>query len=267
MDDKTELRRKDFRTAILLIGLSLFFLSHTASLPFFKAGAAGVDSAQWYNSAALVPFIVFGLLLLCSVGLLIVAIRGGGTPAWLRRGAGAVTASVANPLRNDGTGRDGAIRIVAVSVIICAYIFALVPRVDFILCSALVLSALVIGFHQLRLRPAALATAAVLLPAAYALVMHFPRAQWQTAHDDDWLTLLAFIALVLAGWLEARAAAARVDRALRWMPVAALLIPAFLVCAMAFGFRQNVPNRGGLVFSQIEYHYYVNFKPLWADRQ
>ena len=44
----------------------------------------------------------------------------------------------------------------------------------------------------------------------------------------------------------------------------AVLVPLMLVLAMAFGFRQNVPNRSGLLFSQIEYHYYVTLKPLWA---
>ena len=259
MDDRTELRRKDFRTALILIAVSVFFLARTAALPFFRAGAAGVDAAEWYNSAALVPYIIFGLLLLCSIGLLVVAIRAGGAPTWLRRATAPARAAGATR-----AGRDGGVRIAAVSLIILAYIFALVPRVDFILCSALVLTALVTGFHQTRRRPVALALAAVLLPAVYALVAHFPQAEWQDAHDDDWLTLAAFIALTAIGWAEARAAGARIDRALRWMPLAALLIPAFLVCAMAFGFRQNVPNRGGLVFAQIEYHYYVNFKPLWA---
>ena len=54
----------------------------------------------------------------------------------------------------------------------------------------------------------------------------------------------------------------RVTRVTPWIAVGAPLI---LVCAMAFGFRQNVPNRGGLIFSQIEYHYYVTLRPLWRD--
>jgi hypothetical protein len=49
------------------------------------------------------------------------------------------------------------------------------------------------------------------------------------------------------------------------VPVIAILAPVILVCAMAFGFRQNVPNRGGLIFSQIEYHYYVTLRPLWRS--
>jgi hypothetical protein len=52
----------------------------------------------------------------------------------------------------------------------------------------------------------------------------------------------------------------RVARATPWI---AVLAPLVLICAMAFGFRQNIPNRGGLLFSQIEYHYYVTLRPLW----
>ncbi|MFG6604803.1 hypothetical protein, partial [Sulfitobacter sp. 1A09134] len=54
----------------------------------------------------------------------------------------------------------------------------------------------------------------------------------------------------------------RIARSTPWI---ALLTPLILVTAMAFGFRQNVPNRGGLLFSQIEYHYYVTLRPLWRD--
>ncbi len=51
---------------------------------------------------------------------------------------------------------------------------------------------------------------------------------------------------------------------LTWViPAIAILAPLILVCAMAFGFRQNVPNRGGLIFKQIEYHYYVTLRPIW----
>lgn len=48
----------------------------------------------------------------------------------------------------------------------------------------------------------------------------------------------------------------------RLTPVIAVAAPLILVCAMAFGFRQNVPARGGLIFKQIEYHWYVTLKPL-----
>ena len=48
------------------------------------------------------------------------------------------------------------------------------------------------------------------------------------------------------------------------IPVIAVVAPLILILAMAYGFRQNVPNRGGLIFKQIEYQYFVNIKPLWS---
>ncbi len=256
-EDLISLRRRDFYTALLIIAVAVFFLTRTAALPFFRASAAGVDGAEWYNSAALVPYLVFGALLACGLGLLAVALRDGGAPGWLSRRAIAAKTAAA-------PGRD---RIAAVAVIVLLYIFALVPRVDFILASALVLLALVVGFHQTRPRPLLLALAAVAVPAVYALVVHYPQAEWQSAHDDDWLTLAAFLALLTACWAEARAETGRIGPVLRWAPALALALPAFLICAMAFGFRQNVPNRGGLVFSQIQYHYFVTLRPLWQGER
>jgi hypothetical protein len=84
-----------------------------------------------------------------------------------------------------------------------------------------------------------------------------PQSEWAAPHDDDWLTHAAWIVLSAIAWRGPRDA---VDRAI---PIIAVLAPLILVCAMAFGFCQNVPNRSGLIFSQIEYQYYVNIHPIW----
>ena len=89
--------------------------------------------------------------------------------------------------------------------------------------------------------------------------MHLPQSQWSKPHDDDWLTLAVWIVLSVIAWRGPR------DRVARAVPVIAITAPLVLVCAMAFGFRQNVPNRGGLIFSQIEYQYYVNIRPIWRN--
>ena len=52
----------------------------------------------------------------------------------------------------------------------------------------------------------------------------------------------------------------------RITPIVSVMAPLILVLAMAFGFRQNVPNRTGLLFSKIEYHYYVTVRPLWRGK-
>lgn len=237
--------------ALLLIAVSLFFLQQTAEIPFFKADAAGVDAGQWYNSAALVPFCIFGVLLLLSIGLLVIAIRQGGLPG------GALGWRV---VRSWSLRADVA-RMAATALIMLAYIFALVPRVDFTLASALVLLALIYGFNATRPQATAIALTAVVLPSLYALIVYFPRDSWGASHSDDYATLIAFLALIPIALLETKRAEGRIGGILKLAPLLAFLFPLFLVIVMAFGFRQNIPTRSGLLFQQIEYHYYVTLKP------
>ncbi|WP_018689299.1 tripartite tricarboxylate transporter TctB family protein [Ahrensia kielensis] len=253
MDEKTILRARDFWTAIVLFFVSLFFLYRTSKIPFFNSASAGVDSAQWYDSAALVPFGVFGILLALSIVLFVISIKDGGAKVAL-----------------SAVGLDIDIseikRLFSISIILSAYIFGLVPRVDFIICSALMITALIWGFHR-GVRPATyIASAAVIVPALYALIANFPQSEWGKPHDDDWITLISFLALT-ATMFATEIRAKNVDRVVKATPIVAVLCPLILVLAMAFGFRQNVPNRTGLLFSQIEYNYYVNLRPLWQGKK
>ena len=253
-DDRTALRAADFWTALVLIATATFFLWRTSRLPFFKASAAGVD-AEWYNSAALVPYAVFGALLALGLALLWIAVRDGGGTRALAAARGLAVA----PGRA-GVAWAAVAKVGGVALILALYIGALVPRVDFTLSSALAITALTYGFHEGRLRPLALALAAVAAPALYALAVHGPQAEWG-AHDDDWATLLTFAALAAALLVETRAHHGRIPPYALAAPVIGLVVPFLLVCAMAFGFRQNVPARTGLVFAPVEYHYYVTLRP------
>ncbi len=245
MEDKTALRARDFWTSLILIAVSAFFLWRTTDIPLFGTVTAGV-SAAWYNSAALVPYGVFGMMLICSLGLLAISIKDGGAERALH-GAGV------------GWERSEVIRMGCIAVILFFYIFALVPRVDFILASALLISTLIYGFHDGHTGRMKLAATVFAAAGLYALVMHFPSSEWAKPHDDDWVTLALW-----AGFTIFTLVRHSDEQAVRIAPVMAILVPLILVLAMAFGFRQNVPNRSGLIFKQIEYHYYVTLKPLWA---
>jgi hypothetical protein len=245
MEDKSTLRARDFWTSLVLIAVSVLFLWRTTHIPFFGTKTAGV-SADWYNSAAVVPYGIFVLLLICGLGLLFISIKDGGAEQALR-GAGV------------GWERDEVIRMGCIAVILFFYIFSLVPRVDFIICSALLISAMIFGFHDGHLDRMKLSAAIFTVAGTYALVAHFPQSEWAKPHDDDWLTLALWVGLTAYTLRRYRN-----EYAVRIAPVMAVLVPLVLVLAMAFGFRQNVPNRSGLIFSKIEYHYYVTLKPLWA---
>lgn len=246
LEDVQTLRARDFWGALALMALSVFFLWRTFDIPLWGGNRAGVSSADWYNSAAIVPLGIFSALLVLSTILLVIAIRAGGARH-------AVTAI------GIGWDRDEALRFATIGIILFFYIAGLVPRVDFVLCSGLLITALTFGYHGGHRGRMALSAVAVAVPGAYALVRHLPQSQWG-AHDDDWVTLAAWVALTAIVLTKARG-----DRVLKAVPIIALVAPVVLVCAMAFGFRQNVPNRGGLLFKQIEYHYYVTIRPIWRS--
>jgi hypothetical protein len=154
-------------------------------------------------------------------------------------------------------------KVAAIAVILLAYIFALVPRVDFVLASALTITALIYGFHEGRARPILLSTAAVAGAGLYALLLHLPQAEWGAA-GDDWVALGLWIALSVAAVAETRAHRGRWSPTVLAAPLVGFLVPLALVSAMAFGFRQNVPARTGLLFGVIEHHYYVTLRPWLA---
>lgn len=245
-DEKAILRTRDFWGASGLMAISLFFLWRTSFIPLFGENRAGVSGADWYNSAAIVPLGIWTAMFILSCVLLIVAIReGGATRAFETAGI--------------GWNHAEALRVATIAVILTFYIFGLVPRVDFIICSGLLITCLIYGYHGGHQPRMLTVAAAMALAGLYAIIMHLPQAEWGTPHDDDWVTLTLWIALTI--WAR-RTASGKVIRAI---PFIAAIVPLVLVTAMAFGFRQNVPNRGGLFFSQIEYHYYVTIRPLWRN--
>jgi len=245
-EDKAILRTRDFWGGLGLMVVSAFFLWRTSYIPLFGENRAGVSGADWYNSAAIVPLGIWSALFVLSGVLLYIAIRdGGGQRAFTAAGL--------------GWDRAEAIRIATIALILIFYIFALVPRVDFVIGSGLLITCLIFGYHGGHQPRMFTAAAAMMLAGLYALIMHFPQAEWGTPHDDDVVTLIIWALLTIWALIKGS------GPVIRAIPFIAALVPLILVTAMAFGFRQNVPNRGGLFFSQIEYHYYVNLRPLWRD--
>lgn len=243
---KAILRARDFWGALVLMILSAFFLWKTLDIPLWGGNRAGVATATWYNSAAIVPLGIFLALFILSIVLLVISIKAGGA----RRALSSV---------GIGWDKAEALRFTTIGIILFFYVAGLVPRVDFIICSGLLITALIFGFYKGHADRMILAAFVLALAGTYAMVAHLPQAQWG-AHDDDVVALILWGGFTL--WVLFNAQG---DRVLKLVPVLAVGAPLILVCAMAFGFRQNVPNRGGLIFSQIEYHYYVTLRPLWRQ--
>ncbi|WP_050606154.1 hypothetical protein [Ruegeria sp. 6PALISEP08] len=245
-DETLVMRSRDFWAAIVLITVSVFFLWKTSDIPLWGENRAGVSGSDWYNSAAIVPLFIFGGLLGLSFVLLAISIRSGGAQ---------------NVLSALGIGWDKseAYRASTIGLILLAYVVGLVPRVDFILCSGLLITALTYGYYGGHARRALVACIAVVSAGLFAFAVFPVQADWN-AHGDDWFTLALWVSLTLVVLTKASS-----EPVLRFVPLIAILAPFILVCAMAFVFRQNVPARGGLIFKQIEYHYYVTLRPLWKD--
>ena len=252
MEDKTVLRARDFWTSLVLVVTSVFFIYKTTDIPFFNTKSAGVDTAEWYNSAALVPYGIFYAMLILSLVLLYISIKDGG-------------AKQALSLVGIGFTKDETIRVLSISAILLLYIFGLVPRVDFIIGSALMITCLIWGFHKGDQNAMMISVGSIAIASIYSLIAHFPRSEWTKPLDDDWVTLIVFIGLTAIMFIKERRAKT-FDNIVKFTPVISILVPTILVCAMAFGFRQNVPNRQGLIFTQIEYHYFVTIKPLWQGQ-
>ncbi len=245
-DDTLIMRARDLWASIILIVVSSFFLWKTSDIPLWGDNRAGVSGSDWYNSAAIVPLFIFGGLLVLSFVLLATSIRSGGAQ---------------NALTALGIGWDKweAYRASTIGLILLAYVVGLVPRVDFILCSGLLITALTYGYYGGYAQRALVACIAVVVAGLFAFAVFPAQADWN-AHGDDWFTLAVWVALTLLVLTKAAS-----ERVLRVVPFVAILAPLILVCAMAFAFRQNVPARGGLIFEKIEYHYYVTLRPLWKD--
>lgn len=245
--DKTTLRARDFWASIVLFITVLFFLWKTTHIPFTDQ----INAGGWYNSAALVPGVLLLALLGLSVVLFVISIREGGAHA-------------ARQLSGLGLNKAELGRVFTLATMMFFYIVALVPRVDFVIGSALVTLALIFGYHRASQTRMWLACAVVSVAGLYALILHFPQAQWNKPHDDDMAAIICWVLIVLCLMVCGYKAKARLATTVLLPVVLSLLIPLLLVCAMAFGFKQNVPNRGGLLFSKIEYHYYVTLKP-WFE--
>ncbi len=160
--DKAVLRARDFWSALFLIVISVFFLWRTSFIPLFGSHRAGVSGADWYNSAAIVPLGIFGSLFVLAIALLIIAVRTGG-------------ARVALTAVGIGWKRAEALRFATIGAILFFYIVGLVPRVDFIIASGLLITGLIHGFHLGKPERMKLVAVVISVAGLYALVSNFPQ--------------------------------------------------------------------------------------------
>ncbi len=134
-DPVPTLRKADFWTSLVLLVLATGMLLKTLTYPL-EGSFAGVRNV-WYVSPALFPLIVAGMLILLSGFLLVHAIRSGGAAAAL------------SDLRGGALERLWAFsgEFWIVGGILAGYIYVLIPRIDFVAGTTLLLFTLVAAYH------------------------------------------------------------------------------------------------------------------------
>ncbi len=139
MIDKDAMRKRDFLTSLVLIGISIGILVGASRMPM-KGNYGGVQNV-WYVSPALMPLIIGAGLLILSTVLLINSIISNGA----KQAIGDIKAFLKNtefspiiPMNQDqgspeSVARFATYRVLMVVLEFFILIFLLIPRVDFLI--------------------------------------------------------------------------------------------------------------------------------------
>lgn len=245
-DEVPPLRKADFWTSLVLLALAAGMLVETLSYPL-QGSYAGVRNA-WYVSPALLPLIIAGTLIVLSGLLLANAIRTGG--------AGAALADLphASATRMWAATADFWI----IGGILAGYIYGLLPRVDFIAATTLMLFTLVAIYDMERpsivRRALAIFFITTIVVVALALLGWRPGAQSAAAYARDGAVWAAAAASIVLVWFAARGhatAGARFSRCV-WLSVLTALIASIV---FKYGLLVPLPTEGLTVelMNQIRY--------------
>ena len=228
MDDPSlrSLRRADLRTGLGLAAFAVAMLGIALTFPITDS-YGGVRNV-WYVSPALLPLMVGAGILMLSLMLVHRAVRDLG-------GDGARDALRLPRLRRVS---PRGIRLLAILAGIAGYVYVLLPRVDFVVATALFLLPFVYAFHLDREASvyrnlwAVLATAAA-IAAAGAVA---PPELREAAVDGTGLA-----AFVLVAWVNLRAVRRGAGKLGPWWRGLLLSLAAPLILAVVFRYGLLVP--------------------------
>ena len=233
MDDvnKVRLRKHDFWTSLVLLALAVAMAWEATGYPMTDS-YGGVRNV-WYVSAALFPLLVAGGLFLLSSVLLINSVLSGGARAALR--------GHIDQARTTGTLG----RFVAIAALLAAYVYALVPRVDFFIATVIFLQAFFAVFHVAgkNITRPCLMIFGVGVACACALALT------GTSDRHIWM---AFETVLLAGclwlpWSAWRAAGTEQAPPLRHAALTSIAVPAFLCPVFKYALLVPLPAEGIVV--------------------
>ena len=222
------LRKADAWTGLILAIVAAAMIAKALTFPL--AGTyAGVKNA-WYVSPALFPLIVGGMLMVLSLGLTTRAFRD---HRRLRPGTWVLG------LGQDAFDRDRGRHAILISGLMAAYIVGLVPRIDFILATALFLLAFIGAYVLEARRGRILVVACLAVPSVVALAVAFAGA-WPAPRSSAQYYADAVVAAVLVLCVILFAAAAHAERR-RIVPVVATALGTAVILSGIFKYGLLVP--------------------------
>src|SRR4030042_6869335 len=133
--EKTELRKKDFITSIILIAFGIFMVLYTITVIPMKDSWGGVMNV-WFVSPGLFPLGVGFLIIAMGIVLCNRAIKDGGAKKFLED---------LSRREKDTSGKT--LRLLGILLVIVAYVYLYIPRIDYFLSTMLCLMVFISFFY------------------------------------------------------------------------------------------------------------------------
>jgi len=136
--DKVQLRKKDFITSIILIAFGIFMILYTLTEIPMKDSWGGVMNV-WFVSPGLFPVCIGGLLIIMGLVLCQRAIKDGGAKKFLQ-----------DLFRREKGSSGKTLRFLGILLVIVAYVYLYIPRIDYFLSTMLTLLVFISFFYLNR---------------------------------------------------------------------------------------------------------------------
>lgn len=132
--DKSEMRKKDFVTSLMLIAFGIFLVLYSIIAIPMKDSYGGVMNV-WYVSPGLFPLCIGILIILMGIVLLNRAIQDGGARKFLE------------DFSKKKESSDKTLRFLGIILVISVYVYLNIPRIDYFLCTLFCLTVFISFFY------------------------------------------------------------------------------------------------------------------------
>ena len=254
MIEKDKLRKTDIFSGAVIFLFGLWVISQALKMPM-KGSWGGVQNV-WFVSPALFPLFVGGMISILGFFLARTGIKAVGWAELAGELRWLASSELVRHLRSAGV-----FRFYAMAVLLFAFVFLNLPRIDFFLCSILFLAAFITMFYfddDALLRKLFYFYLAGSLVFLIYFILGLPRVLKSTVpYPNDWLTIVFIISYLTYARIRTRKNAGL--RKKYRISLILSLAPPFLVCPI-FKFFLLVPMpTEGLISAMLEALWYWDF--------